>query len=158
MARELIESWTDYQAAIDRLLPLANHHLSIYDEDLTKLGLENTARLEQLNRLLVNTKDQPLRIALRGSEHFAARCPRLKSLLTPWAHRVEVRQTPGELAHLRDSLFIVDGRHALIRLDKDLPRSVLLLDETTELGPYLQRFEEIWQASRKNLLQTPLGL
>lgn len=158
MARELIESWTDHQAAIDRLLPLATRQLWIYDENLASLGLENTARLAQLNRLLVSTKDQPLRVALREGEHFAARSPRLKSLLTPWAHRVEIRQPPGELAHLRDALFIVDARHALIRLDKDLPRSVLLIDETAELGPYLQRFEEIWQASRKNLLQTPLGL
>ncbi|MFV5215680.1 hypothetical protein ACLIIZ_18315 [Azonexus caeni] len=158
MARELIESWTDYLAAVDRLLPLARRQLCIYDEDLARLGLENSGRQEHLGQLLTNAKEQPLRIALRDGAHFQNRSPRLQRLLTPWMHRAEVRQTPPDLAGLRDSMIIVDARHALVRLEKNLPRSVLLIDDTLGVMPYLERFEEIWQASRKNLLQTPLGL
>ena len=158
MARELIESWTDYLAAIDRLLPLATHQLNIYDEDLARLSLENSGRLEQLGQLLANAKEHPLRIALRDGTHFQTRSPRLQRLLTPWMHRAEIRQTPADLAQLRDGMIIVDARHALVRLEKNLPRSVLLIDDTPGVMPYLERFEEIWQATRKNLLQTPLGL
>lgn len=158
MARELIESWTDYLAAVDRLLPLATHQLSIYDEDLAHLGLEGSSRLEQLGQLLTGTREQPLRIALRDGAHFQTRSPRLQRLLAPWMHRCEVRQTPPALAHLRDGMILADRRHALIRLEKNLPRSVLLIDDPLAAMPYLERFEEIWQASRKNLLQTALGL
>jgi len=158
MARELIESWTDYLAAVDRLLPLAKRQLCIYDDDLAQLGLENSSRQEHLGQLLANAKEQPLRIALRDGAHFQNRSPRLQRLLTPWMHRAEVRQTPPDLAGLRDSMIIVDARHALVRFEKALPRSVLLIDDSVGVMPYLERFEEIWQATRKNLLQTPLGL
>lgn len=158
MARELIESWTDYLTAVDRLLPLVTRQLCIYDDDLTRQGLENSAHQEHLSQLLVHAKEPPLRIALREGTHFQTQNPRLLRLLSPWMHRVEVRQTPPDLAHLRDGMIIIDARHALIRLEKNLPRSVLLIDDTLGVMPYLERFEEIWQASRKNLLQTPLGL
>jgi hypothetical protein len=43
MARELITSWADYQAAIDRLLAIATHHICVYDEDLVMLKLDSAA-------------------------------------------------------------------------------------------------------------------
>jgi hypothetical protein len=158
MTRELIESWNDYHSAADRLLTTAQHSLQIFDEDLAALKLESTEHLASLSTLLARHADHPLRIALRTATHFQTHSPRLQNLFTTWAHRAEVRQVPPALTQLRDSILIVDGKHALIRLEKDLPRSVLILDDTLQVAPYARRFDELWQESDINLLQKPLGL
>lgn len=158
MSRELIESWTDYGAAVERLLGLVKHRLQIYDEDLQALKLDSLEHLATLSSLLARPGDHPLRIVLREASHFQAHTPRLQQLFTTWEHRVEVRQTPNALAHLRDNMLLVDGMHALVRLEKNLPRSVLIIDEPNDIAPYAKRFDEIWQESNKNLLEKPLGL
>lgn len=158
MSRELIESWTDYSAAVTRLLGMASQHLHIYDQDLQALKLDTTESLASLSALLARHGDHPLCIALRDGGHFQTRSPRLRGLCTTWAHRAAVRQTPAALSHLRDNMLLVDGLHALIRLEKNLPRSVLITDEPEAIAPYAKRFAEIWQESDKNLLENPLGL
>ena len=65
MSRELFNSWTDYQSAIDRLLALAVKRIWIYDEDLGLLHLETAERIEMLKRPLASTRQDCLRIALR---------------------------------------------------------------------------------------------
>jgi hypothetical protein len=62
------------------------------------------------------------------------------------------------LAHLRDCMIIVDGKHALIRFDRDQARSKLLIDEADELRPYIARFDEIWSAGGEPVRATALGL
>ena len=118
MSRELIESWTDYSAAVTRLLGMASQHLHIYDQDLQALKLDTTESLASLSALLARHGDHPLCIALRDGGHFQTRSPRLRGLCTTWAHRAAVRQTPAALSHLRDNMLLVDGLHALIRLEK----------------------------------------
>ncbi len=158
MSRELIESWTDYALAAERLLMMAKHRLQIYDEDLRALKLGSDDHLSALSTLLAGHGDQPLCIALREASYFETHCPRLKNLFTTWGHRVEIRQAPSSLAHLRDNILIVDGIHALVRLEKSLPRSVLIIDQPEAVAPYAKRFSEIWQESETNLLKKPLGL
>lgn len=158
MARELIDSWNDYLSAADRLLAMATRSLAIHDEDLSALRLDAPERLARLAGVLAGHSDHPLRIALREARHYQVSSPRLQQLLNTWAHRAEIRQTPLALGRLRDNFLIVDGSHALVRPEKNLPRSILLIDESSAVAPYLLRFEEIWNESRKNLLQTPLGL
>ena len=158
MSRELIESWSDYQSAADRLLTMAEHSLQIFDEDLSALKLESTEHLATLGTLLARHADHPLRITLRTATYFQTHSPRLQNLFTTWAHRAEIRQVPPALAHLRDSILIIDGKHALIRLENDLPRSVLILDDAASVAPYARRIDELWLESATNLLQKPLGL
>ena len=62
------------------------------------------------------------------------------------------------MAHLRDSMLIVDDKHALIRFERDFPRSKLLLDETDELKSYINRFSELSLAGGERVGMTPLGL
>jgi hypothetical protein len=55
-------------------------------------------------------------------------------------------------------MVIVDDKHALIRFERDLPRSKLLVDEADELRPYLIRFREIWSEGGEGLTTSTLGL
>lgn len=158
MARELITSWTDYQTAIDRLLAIAGHKICIHDEDLATLKLESATRLLEIRRILQAGHGDVLQVAVRNATPIRQQHPLFRNLLATCSHLAEVRETPPQLAHLRDSMILVDDRHALIRFERDLPRSKLLIDETDELRPYLTRFKEIWSEGGESIASTTLGL
>ncbi|MBS1161571.1 MAG: hypothetical protein H6R15_3990 [Proteobacteria bacterium] len=159
MARELITSWGDYQTAIDRLLAIAVRKIAIYDEDLGHLHLDSAPRLGQVKRLLHGeSSNLAVRIAIRNADPLRQRQPLLMNLLTTFSHCLTARQTPPQLAHLRDTIILVDDQHGLIRFERDQARSKLLLDEANELKPYLNRFEEIWSESSETVNSTTLGL
>lgn len=159
MARELITSWGDYQTAIDRLLAVATRKICIYDEDLGHLRLDSAPRHAELKRILQGGSGNDIgRLAIRNSEPLRQRQPLLMKLLADFSHCLAARQTPTELAHLRDSMILVDDKYGLIRFEREQPRSKLLLDEGDELKPYLARFEEIWEESTETVSTTTLGL
>jgi hypothetical protein len=158
MTRELITSWSDYSAAVERLLAMACRQISIYDEDLAALKLQSLPCHNHLQRVLREDQTDALRIALRNAGQLRQQHPTLLNLLTIYSHRAAIQQTPEHIAHLRDSMIIVDDRHALIRFDRDQVRSKLLIDEAEELRPYLARFEEIWAAGGEPIGTSTLGL
>ena len=159
MARELITSWNDYRAAVDRLLALAGEKIAVYDEDLANLRLGSRASLNQLQRLLTSDRGLALRIAVRNARPLQQqREPGLLKLLSMYSHRAAAQQTPEHLAHLRDNMLIVDDRHALIRFDREQARSKLLLDEADEVRAYGKRFEDIWAEGGETINATTLGL
>lgn len=157
MSRELLTSWSDYQMALDRILVLTTENIAIYDEDLETLALEG----RRLNYLLavVNTgKVGALRIAVRNANPMQSRQPRLLALLSTYSHHAAAQQTPEHLAHLRESMVVVDNKHALIRFDRDQPRCKLILDDTEAVRPYLLRLDEIWREGGNPTTSHALGL
>lgn len=158
MASELFTSWGEYQAAIDRILALAQRELRIYDADLGQLRLETPERLERLHALLAGGQPECLKIAVRDAAPFRDRSPRLTALMRTRGHLVTVVETPESIAHLRDSMILADGRHALIRFDQDQPRCKLLMDDEDAVSPYLRRFEEILLEGGAPIGATVLGL
>jgi hypothetical protein len=153
MARELITTWSDYQAAVERLLAMACREILIYDEDLGALKLDSAPHLQRV------IKDGGrLQIALRNADLLRQRQPQLLNLLSLFSHRAAAQQTPEHLSHLRDNMILVDGKHGLIRFDRDQARSKLLVNEVDELRPYASRFTEIWSASGDPVSTTTLGL
>jgi len=158
MARELITSWTDFQAAIDRLLAIASHKILIYDEDVSTLKLESAPRREHIKRVLQAGHDDVLRLAVRNATLIRQQHPLLQNLLSTYGHLAKAQETPPQLAHLRDSMILVDDKHALIRFERDLPRSKLLIDETDAVRPYLARFNEIWSEGGESVSSITLGL
>ncbi len=158
MARELITSWTDYQTAIDRLLAIASQKIWIYDEDLVTLKLDAAPRLAHLKRLLSGAHADVLRIALRNGSPLRQQHPLLQNLLTTYDHMATAQETPAQLAHLRDSMIIVDDKYGLIRIERDMARSKLLIDEADELRPYLLKFREIWAEGGERITSSTVGL
>jgi hypothetical protein len=158
MSRELFTTWADYQTAIDRVLALASKRICIYDEDLGLLRLETPERLAALKAPFASTGNNCLRIALRNVEPLRQRHPLLLRLLATHGHQCAMQQTADQLAHLRDSMIIVDDAHAVIRFDRDQPRGKLLVDEADEVMPYRRRFEDIWAEGGTPVAATTLGL
>ena len=158
MARELITTWNDYQSALDRLLAIAGHALCIYDEDLAHLKLETPDRQDELKRILKHGKPDSLQIAVRDATLLRQKSPLLLGLLETFSHCSLARKTPDSIAHLRDCMIIADEKHALIRIEKDLPRGKLLIDEAEELRTYINRFSEIWNEGGEPINSSTLGL
>jgi len=158
MARELITSWADYQMALDRLLAIACHKISIYDEDLVTLKLESTLRLLHIKRILQTGRENTLQIAVRNANPVRQKHPLLLTQLMTFGHCASAHETPEQIAHLRDSMIIADDKHALVRFDRDMPRGKLLIDEIDEVRPYLSRFKEIWSEGGEIISNTTLGL
>ena len=158
MSRELINSWIEYQSAIDRILALASRQVWIFDEDLGMLHLETPERIAALTAPLASLQPDCLRIALRNSEPLQQRQPLTRRLLTVYSHNSAAQQTPEQLAHLRDSMILVDDAHALVRFDRNQPRGKLLIDEPDEVMPYRRRFAEIWAEGGTPVTPTTLGL
>lgn len=157
MNTELLTNWGEYQAAIDRLLPLAERELLIFDADLVQTSFETPARYAELLRL-VQHPDCRLRLALQSADHLRQRSPRLLELLRHHAHRMEVVEIPENLASLRDCMILADRRHGLIRFDHHQARSKLILDDEIKVAPYRQRFEAIWQEGGSPISATSTGL
>ena len=83
MARELITSWADYQMALDRLLAIACHKISIYDEDLVTLKLESAPRLLHVKRVLEAGPHNSLQIAVRNAKLIRQKNPLILKHLRP---------------------------------------------------------------------------
>ncbi|HSG23181.1 MAG TPA: hypothetical protein VLA64_09515 [Azonexus sp.] len=158
MARELITSWGDYQTAIDHLLFMACRKICIYDEDLGQLKLDSALRLPQILRVLQAGHKESLQVIIRNADLLRHRSPLLIKLFADFGHLASAHQSPPHLANLRDSMLIVDDKYALIRFERDLPRSKLLLDSTDELKPYLNRFSELSSAGGEPISTNTLGL
>lgn len=159
MARELITTWGDYQTAIDRLLTMACDEIWIFDADLAHLRLNTAPRLDQLKRVLKAGNNGPrLQIALRNAGPLRREHPALMSLLGVYGHLMTVQETAPQIAHLRDSLIIIDGSHGLVRFEQDMPRSKLLINEGDELRPYRARFREILAEGGTPVSSMQLGL
>jgi hypothetical protein len=158
MATEIHNTWGEFRAAFDQILALARHSLCVFDGDLAQLGLDQAARMAELQRLLTDNPAATVRIALKQTDHLHRNYPRLVQLLKYQGHVAQVRQIPVSLRHLRDTLVIADQQHLLVRFDLEHPRFKQVLDDSIETAPYLKRFEEIWTESAHAFSPTPLGL
>jgi len=158
MSSELITSWGEHDASLKKILALASDSISIFDEDLSKLKLDHVDTIELLRQLLKNGRQNGLRILLQNANALRRDNPRLMELLAERPQNISILQCPPHLAVLRDSMVIVDGRHALIRIHKDHARSRVICDSAEECAPYLKRFEEILIEGGEPIGSTILGL
>lgn len=161
MAEALTTPWTNegaYRAAIDQVLSLARETLCVFDRDLLRMGLEEKARADVLAKFLAGSPNRRLRIIVHDPETLQAACPRLRALARHHLHACECRQTPAELRHLSDCLFLVDQDHGVIRFHHDHARGQLITAAPKDLAGYRQRFEDIWEEGHSLFLDSPLGL
>lgn len=158
MSREILNSWEGYRSAVGRVLALATRSIRIYDGDAGQLSLDSSGHLAAMQQLLQRKQADSLQIAVRDATLFREGLPRLRTLLQTYGHLVAIQQTPEHLANLRDALLIVDDCHALVRFDRDHPRSKLLIDEPEEVQQSLTRFLEIFREGGDPVSLSPLGL
>lgn len=154
----LLASWSEYSAAVDRMLGNARHSVVIFDRDLASLRLERAGTIASLTRLLRSSPSASLRISVQTAGLLRTHQPRLLELLRVFAHNFHAVETPPHLAHLSDVMLIVDNSSALIRFHNDHARSKEIINDPESCKPYCHRFDEIWNEGGISVSATIAGL
>jgi hypothetical protein len=97
-------------------------------------------------------------IVLHEPQSLARALPRFAGLLQQFSHSIAVRETPRSAHHVYDPFTIFDASHYLHRFHYDHIRFARGMNELSGAGALLDRYAELWDASRPSAGTTVLGL
>jgi hypothetical protein len=155
---ERFDSKADFQAAVDRLLEQPGRELRIFDPDLASLRVNDSDRIERLERFLLASRTRRIYIAVHNTEHLTRQCPRMLTLLTRFSHAIQVNRTHEEIRELQDAFLVVDAMHYVRRPAAAFFRGAMGLGDDNEGLAMRGRFMEIWAASYPAVSGTTAGL
>src|SRR5258706_71418 len=78
---ERFDSSAGFNAAVERLLAQPGRELRIFDPDGSALRLNDSARIESLERFLNASRTRRIYMVLHDAEHLKRHCPRMPGLL-----------------------------------------------------------------------------
>ena len=155
---ERFENKSDFESAVDRLLGRSGRELRIFDPDLTSLHLNDPARIERLERFLMESRARRIFIVVHDIDHLSRECPRMMSLLGRFAHAIQVNRTHEEIRELQDAFLVLDAIDYVRRPVARFFRGAIGLGDETEGLAMRGRFMEIWAASFPGVSATTIGL
>lgn len=158
MSETLLANWSDYDAAVHRVLLDARRLICVFDRDLARLKLEQPERIALVRGFLAGEAATALRIVIRDERPLRIASPRLMSTLADFSHKLKITECPPQLAGLSDSMVIVDERSGVIRFHQDHARARLMVDEPQMLAPYVRRFGDILAEGGVAVSAATLGL
>jgi hypothetical protein len=158
MISELLIHWSEYNAAAQKVLSLAQRSLRIFDANLSRLDLERRENVLALRDFLTAAPQNTIQIVLRDTRSFCNESPRLFRLLADFPHALQVWECAHSLLSLTDAMLLADESHALIRVHEDHARSRLITDDAPACRVYLTRFKEILKEGGTPISATTLGL
>jgi len=147
-----------YQAAFGELLVQVTGSLDVFDIDLEDCGLSHSLRVAQLSDALLRDPALSVRVALQDAAPLQRHMPRLWSLCSAQSHRIQIRQTPRTLHHLRETFMLGAAGQMLIRTHSAHWRGKLCRGDASGRVAYGQRFNEIWEACSCCISTTKFGL
>jgi hypothetical protein len=146
-----------YEAAYERLLARPQRMLRIFDRQLGK-SFNAAARYELLRAFLLASRANRLQIVLHDTSTLARDCPRIVNLLRQFSHAISIHETEPQAKGVYDPFAVADERDYLHRFHYDAPRSLLALDDVQGARGFVDRFNEIREASVPAASATTLGL
>jgi hypothetical protein len=155
---ERFDSNAGFQAAIDRLLEQPGRELRIFDPDLAALRVNESGRIERLERFLQASRTRRLYVAVHNPEHITRQCPRMMSLVARFSHAIQIHRTHDEIRELQDAFLVLDSMHYVRRPVAQFFRGAIGLGDETEGLAMRGRFMEIWAASYPAVSGTTVGL
>lgn len=155
---ERFDTNAGFQAAVERLLQQPGRELRVFDPDGAALRLNDRARLESLERFLLASRTRRLSLVVHDTDHLTRNSPRMISLLTRFAHAVQVNRTQEEIRELQDAFLVLDAAHYVRRPVAAFFRGAIGLGDETEGLAMRGRFMEIWAASYPAVSGTTAGL
>ena len=148
----------EFRNALDEVIKTAEREVRIFDHNLERMKLSESARADALAAFLAVSPARRLYIVVHQPDHAETRCPRLHTLIRRFPNSVEIRETSAELKHISDCMLLADQAHGAIRFHRDHARGKLLLHSPEEIRPWWQRFDELWRSASPCLAPTRLGL
>jgi hypothetical protein len=156
--RRLITTRTEYQEAIDLLLPMAQRELRVFDPDLADLRLHSPERIAMLREFLSRGRNNRLYIAVHQTEFIEQKAPRLLHLLGLFAGSIFIQRTQGDASRVQDCFILCDEMHLVRRPVAAQPRGVILTDDLIEGAKMRERFDNIWESSDSGVTANKSGL
>jgi hypothetical protein len=157
-AYDRFDDRTGFQSAIDRLLEQPGRELRAFDPDGAALLLNDPVRIERIEKFLLASRTRRLYLVLHDTEHLTRHCPRMMSLVTRFAHAIQVNKTHEEIRELQDAFLVLDSLHYVRRPVAQFFRGSIGLGDDTEGLAMRGRFMEIWAASFPAVSGTTVGL
>jgi hypothetical protein len=77
----MLTSVSEQTKAIDDLIPLARHHIRVFDQDLSQTGWNSALRAERISTFLREARGRRLDIIVHDTRYLETACPRMVSLL-----------------------------------------------------------------------------
>lgn len=152
-----LEGNREYEAALDALFARSGRKLRIFERQLGPAynGLE---RYDLLRGFLLTSRTRTIQIVLHDASNLQRDCPRLINLLRQFSHAVTIRETEPQAKAVYDPFAVMDDRDYVHRFHYDDSRGLLGLNDPHEARGFVQRFEELWEASAPAASGTTLGL
>lgn len=154
---ERFESMREFEAMFDALVPTTQRVIRIFDRSLSA-QYNGPGRCTLLREFLRADKSNRLYVVLHDVDSLARVCPRFVSVLQHFSHVASVRQTPRGARHVYDPFVIFDASHYLHRFHYERLRYARGLNELNGAQQLLDRFGELWDASKPAAATTVLGL
>ncbi len=155
---ERFDSSAGFQAAVERLLAQPGRELRIFDRDGSALKLNDSARIESLERFLSASRTRRLYMVVHETDHLTRHCPRMLGLLARFAHLMQINRTHERIRDLQDSFMVLDSQHYVRRPVAAFYRGAMGLGDENEALAMRSRFMEIWEASYPGVSSTTVGL
>jgi hypothetical protein len=152
-----IEGNAEYEDALDTLFARPGRRLRIFDRQLGT-GFVGVHRYGLLRHFLLASRSNRIQIVLHDTANLQRDCARLVMLLRQFSHAVSINETEPQAKRVYDPFVVMDERDYLHRFHYDDSRGLLALDDPHGAHGFVQRFEEIWEASAPALSGTTLGL
>jgi hypothetical protein len=144
---ERFESMRQYESMFDELIPQTQRVIRIFDR--TPGASYNTpARCDLLRDFLRADPLNRLFVVVHDADTLPRVCPRFMALLQRYGHVAKLRQSPRAARHLYDPFVIFDASSYLHRFHHDHMRYARGLDDVDGTQQLLERFEELWDASK----------
>jgi hypothetical protein len=154
----LLDSFSALSDAIDRLLPLAQHRIAVFDVSLSDVRWNSTVRFDALYKLLLASRTNQLQIVLHHTDSVARLHPRLMILLQQFSDRMEIRRCSEEAMRIFDPFVVVDEQHYVHQFHHERMRAELGVAQPQKGRDLSFRFEELWRAAEPGLAASVLGL
>jgi len=152
-----IDSVAEYEAAINLVIAQARRNIRIFDKQASS-AFNSLERYELLRSFLLASRVNRLHIVVHDTGFLTTHCPRMMSLLKQFSHCIAIRETGTDAKQVYDPFTVVDENHYVHRFHYDRTRGLMALNDLNEAHEFIDRFEEIWEASIPTVSATTLGL
>ena len=147
-----------FQATVERLLEQPGRELRVFDPDGAALRLNESARIDGLERFLLASRTRRFYLVVHNTDHLTRQCPRLLTLLRRFSHAMQINRTYEEIREVHDAFLLLDSMHYVRRPVAALFRGAMGLGDENEGQALRGRFGEIWASSYPAVSSTTIGL
>ncbi len=151
------ESNREYEECIDRLIPLTQSVIRVFDKTL-KRAWNSAERVQLLRQFLLANRINRVHIVVHDTRLLLTECPRLIELSQRFSHALKIRETLRAAKHVYDPFVIFDGSHYVHRFHYDHMRAAQGTHDAAGAQQLIERFDEIQDCAGPPLAANVTGL